>query len=57
LRLKGISLHVAGVLGTKGSAGEVDAKVACETEMEVEGKIPSKWPHQPGFVRRRDLVE
>jgi hypothetical protein len=42
LRLKGISLHVAGVLGTKGSAGEVDAKVACETEMEVEGKIPIK---------------
>ena len=35
-------LHVAGVLGTKGSAGEVDAKVACETDMQVEGKFPIK---------------
>ena len=42
MRLKGISLHVAGVLGTKGSSGEVDAKVGCETEMEVEGKFPIK---------------
>jgi hypothetical protein len=40
--IKGIGLHVAGVLGTKGSSGEVDAKVGCETEMEVEGKFPIK---------------
>jgi hypothetical protein len=40
--IKGLGLHVAGVLGTKGSAGEVDAKVACETDMQVEGKFPIK---------------
>jgi hypothetical protein len=42
LGIRGIGLHVAGVLGTKGSAGEVDAKVACETDMQVEGKFPIK---------------
>ena len=42
VRLKGIGLHVAGVMGTHGSAGEVDAKVACETEVQAEGKVPIK---------------
>jgi len=42
VKLRGIGLHVAGVLGTQGSAAEVDAKVACETEMDVEGKFPIK---------------
>jgi hypothetical protein len=42
VKLRGIGLHVAGVLGTQGSAAEVDAKVACETDMHVEGKFPVK---------------
>lgn len=42
LRSKGIGLHVKGILGTKGSAAEMDMDVSCETEMEVAGKVPIK---------------
>jgi hypothetical protein len=56
VRLKGISLHVAGVLGA--SAGEVDAKVACETEMDVEGKFPVKVGRiNVDLCEAADLVE
>ena len=40
VRSRGIALHLSGILGTQGSSGDVDAKVACETEMDVEGKFP-----------------
>lgn len=58
VKLKGIGLHVAGVLGTKGSAGEVDAKVACETDMQVEGKVPIKVGRiNLDFCEADELVE
>jgi hypothetical protein len=58
VKLKGIGLHVAGVLGTKGSAGEVDVKVACETDMQVEGKVPIKVGRiNLDFCEADELVE
>jgi hypothetical protein len=42
VRSHGLALQLSGILGTKGSSGAVEAKVACETDMQVEGKLPLK---------------
>jgi hypothetical protein len=42
VRSKGIALRAAGVFGTKGVSSEVDASVACQTRMDVEGTLPVK---------------
>jgi hypothetical protein len=36
------SLHMKGILGTKGIEGKVGCQVACRTEMEVEGRVGGK---------------
>ena len=40
LRLDGIGLEIAG--SVQGLAGEGEARMDCETEMEVKGKLPVK---------------
>lgn len=40
IKTKGLSLQVKGVV--TGLAGEIDAKVACKTDMEVEGHVHGK---------------
>jgi hypothetical protein len=35
-------VHAAGTLGTEGLAGEIDAKMKCEMEGEVDGNLPIK---------------
>jgi hypothetical protein len=58
VKLKGIGLHVAGVLGTQGSAAEVEGKMACEAEMQVEGKFPVKVGRiNLDFCEADELVE
>jgi hypothetical protein len=42
VRSHGLALQLSGILGTQGSSGTIETKVACETDMEVEGKFPVK---------------
>jgi hypothetical protein len=58
LKLKGISLHVAATAGAEnGVSGEVEAKVACETEMDVKGKLPHAGRINIDFCNAEELID
>ena len=40
VKTKGLAVQVKGIV--KGLAGEIDAKVACKTDMDVEGQVHGK---------------
>jgi hypothetical protein len=58
VRSHGLALQLSGILGTQGSSGTVETKVACETDMEVEGKFPvTAGKIQINLCDAADLVE
>lgn len=42
IKVEEASLHLHGVLGTKGIKGEMDTQVACKTKVEMEGELCGK---------------
>jgi hypothetical protein len=53
-----VAFRVAGVLGTKGSAADLDVGVKCQTEMDVQGHVPVKVGKiQVDLCEAADLVE